>query len=299
MKWTTILAGFICAIGSVVFAGAVVVSSWRIGVGNWFLVDQPLWLGLNTWQVFAYRYYGPLFIWGAFPQTWGTVGSMVCGQFRAVYGITVAEGLLKTGSFCIGLPGCADSFADHFMMRCEEYNYMSTVGAVVIGFTAFAFVINMATLMTLFLSTLKDTKVVILGLFMLVDCLTISCWVGWVYFSRRTFEKLGSNSTYPFPELASGAFVYLAGVFIHASGTFAFFWYKMGRKYFQKEEDFDPQFTVAAAVISARRASQQAAEQEKLSALPAAGGAMSTDFAAKSQDIFLGNTRGAGPPLRP
>ena len=48
----------------------------------------------------------------------------------------------------------------------------------------------------------------------------------------------------------------------------------MGVKYFKNEEDFDPQFTVAAAVISARRASQQAAEQEKLGALPAAGGAI-------------------------
>jgi hypothetical protein len=249
MKWTTTLAGLVCAIGSVVFAGAVVVSNWRIGVGNWFLVDRPLWLGLNTWQVFAYRYYGPLFIWGAFPQTWGTVASMVCGQFRATYAMSVAEGLAKTGSFCIGLPGCADTFADHFMTRCEEYNYMSTIGAVVIGFTAFAFVINMATLMTLFLSSLKQTKYIILGLLMLVDVIVISCWLLWVYFSRRAFEKLAANSTYPFPELASGAYVYLAGVFIHASGTFAFFWYKMGVKYFKNEEDFDPQFTVAAAVI--------------------------------------------------
>ena len=52
MKWTTISSALCCVFGSIIFLGSLVLPSWRRGVGNWFLTDNP---GVADWALFAYK----------------------------------------------------------------------------------------------------------------------------------------------------------------------------------------------------------------------------------------------------
>lgn len=235
MKWTTIGSALCCVFGSFVWMAALVLPNWRQGTGNWFLTDNP---GVADWALFSYKTYGPLWTFGVYFQTWGALSNAVCQKLRVVIGITVVEGVgeefLRTGSnekgYCIGGPGsgCADTFAQHFQDRCAWYSQLASLGSFLMLWVSLAFLANMACVMSVFLTRLKDSKFTIMCTLCMVQFMVHTGFWTWVVVSSMAFHRLGQTGTYPFPDLAGGAAVFLVGCFMHFAGVVSFWWFKFG-----------------------------------------------------------------------
>lgn len=232
MKWTTIGSAICCVLGSLVWMAALVMPNWRTGVGSWFLAENPGVL----FGIFPYKYYGPMWTYGVYFQTWSALANNVCQKLRVVVGISVVEGVgeefLSTGSnehgYCIGGPGsgCADTFAQHFQDRCAWYSQFASLGSFLMLWLSFAFVANMACVMSIFLTRLKDSKFTIMCTLSMVQFMVHAGFWTWMIVSSMGFHRLGQTGTYPYPGMGGGSVVFLSGAFLHLVGTVSFWWFK-------------------------------------------------------------------------
>lgn len=235
MKWTTIASAICCAFGSLIFLGSLIMPNWRVGVGNWFMTDNP---GVASWALFAYKQYGPLWTFGVYFQTWGSIAGEVCQKMRVVIGLSVVEGLgeefigqgTMNQGYCIGGPGsgCADTFAQHFQDRCSWYAQLSSLGSAIMIWVGIAFLINLGCCMTIFLTRLKDSKFTIMCTLSMVQFMAqVAFWV-WMGVSSMAFHRLGQTGTYPYPGVGAGAITFMVGTLLHLTGVVTFWWFKFG-----------------------------------------------------------------------
>lgn len=266
MKWTTIGSAVLCSFGSLIFLGSLIMPNWRVGTGNWFLSDSP---GQAPWSLFAYKQYGPLWTFGVYFQTWGSLAGATCQKMRIVMGLSVVEGLgtefiqegTMTGKgFCIGGPGsgCADTFAQHFQDRCSWYAQLSSLGGFIMAWIGIAFLLNLGCCMTVFLTRLKDSKFTIMCSLAMVQFMAqVAFWV-WMGVSSMAFHRLGQTGTYPYPDFGAGAVTYMVGTLMHLAGVVTFWWFKFGPGKSPPGQDPRAQRAMAMglAVEQQRRASQ-------------------------------------------
>lgn len=245
----------------------LMMSNWRGGVGNWFLKEPD---SATDFEIFDYKYYGPISIAGNYKNTWSMLSRRTCEKFMTMYGIAAAEGLVPAeaeeahddsgvegeGGVCImdfseaqdsiwlndiHGAGCPDSFANHMDKRCFWYKQLATLGKVTVLLNFFAFFMNLAGVMMIFMTKMVQTRDIIFTTLCLSN---ICCWISffmWMSGTSAAFMTMAKTSTYPYPGIATGGWMYVLGVFWHLAGVVSFgylkIWQKMGERFKQLNED--------------------------------------------------------------
>jgi len=268
MKTSTLVAAGFLASSGMLWMMPLMMSSWRIGAGSWFLKDQA---GVGDFLTFPYKYYGPFSVTGSYRSSWTTLSRSTCDAFMVAFGLSAVEGLVKEndegdlalsadeGGFCVAEPNeahtakwqdsiqvrkddgnaCPDTFAYHFEQRCFWYRQIKTIGTVMMSLCSLAFMMNMGCVMCIFLTKLTSTRETIFA--SLIFC-QILLWIAfgmWVGVSGAMFTELGQSGAFPYPSLGWAAYFYVGAVCWHLIGTCLFGYFKIFQKWISGQTE-DP-----------------------------------------------------------
>lgn len=205
--------------GAALTVTACISLPWRIGAGS----SSSLYAGLLG-PDFKQREYYMYYVKGVTKRSWHDLTVLTCDKAAKVE-ITIGksdDGICDTDLSAQLPEKCSKKFLPHVKDRCHVYNFVAAINA---AFCTLTFVYAGAGIIVGALGAapiLNAAKKFYLPIGLSLCFGSVAQLGAWMYFTDEKFTFIGRSAEFPYPGVANGFWVHLAGSL--AYGVAAFFY---------------------------------------------------------------------------